>query len=142
MNIIEQLGGYDKANEVFLGNPETSTHYNLNSLGGHYAKEGVLKLNHRWQWFNAIDKQWYWDFSESNHIEIHDIKKALLEYRRQHNIFEVGDYVFHTVCRNPLLERVTWTDGKRIRTDLAGSSAPTETFVHANDEEIKAGKRL
>ena len=70
------------------------------------------------------------------------VEKALLEYRRQHNIFEVGDYVFHTVCKNPLLEVVTWTDGKRIRTDLAGRSAPTETFVHATDAEIKAGKRL
>ncbi len=71
-----------------------------------------------------------------------ELELSMLEYRRQHNIFEVGDWVFHTVCKNPLLERVTWVDGKRIRTDLAGSSAPTETFVHATTEEIKAGKRL
>jgi len=82
------------------------------------------------------------EFNRPNKYEVNKINNALLEYRRQHNIFEVGDWVFHTVCKNPLLERVTWVDGKRIRTDLAGSSAPTETFVHATTEEIKAGKRL
>ena len=110
MNLIEQLGGYEKASEDFK-----KLHLNLKEQ----QKNNKVFMD-------AFDA----------------LKTELLEYRRQHNIFEVGDYVFHTVCRNPLLERVTWTDGKRIRTDLAGSSAPTETFVHANDEEIKAGKRL
>lgn len=154
MNLIEQLGGYEKANEVFLGNPETSTHYNLNSLGGHYAKEGVLKLNHRWQWFNTIDKQWYWDFSESNHIEIHDIKKALLEYRRQQNIYEVGDKVVIESYRNTYIScdrpsQYSIGDLMVIH-NLDGNviSDDDYNFIdyrdvrHATPEEIKAGRRL
>lgn len=148
MNLIEQFGGYEKAKEVVLGKPETSTHYNLNSLGGHYAKEGVLKLNHRWKWFNTIDKQWYWDFSESNHIEIHDIKKALLKYRRQHNIFEIDDYVVYQgdsgLSGLFRIEKLTKTGKpKSVKTNRFGGFPCRYCEVrHATDEEIKAGHRL
>lgn len=70
------------------------------------------------------------------------LREHMLEYRRQHNIFEVGDYVFHTVCNNPLLEKITWIDGVRIITNLAGRPTLIETFRHATDAEINAGKRL
>lgn len=98
----------------------------IEQLGGYDAakeKSTSWLLNHGENWRNVKDA-------------------TLLEYRRQHNIFEVGDYVFHTVCNNPLLEKITWTDGVRIITNLAGRSTLIETFRHATDEEIKAGKRL
>lgn len=56
--------------------------------------------------------------------------------------FKVGDYVFHTIAHRPRLERITWTDGMRIMTDIANGSAPVNTFIHATDEEIKSGHRL
>lgn len=59
------------------------------------------------------------------------VEKALLEYRRQHNIFEAGDRfvidglfgVFYANDGN-----IPYLDYNKIR--------------HATDEEIKAGKRL
>ena len=66
-----------------------------------------------------------------------EIKEELLKYRRQHNIFEVGDklvvkahpfwpedYVIHTVEQEHI--------GKWYMS----------AWRHATDEEIKAGKRL
>ena len=62
------------------------------------------------------------------------LREHMLEYRRQHNIFEVGDKVVYkhpigidrvvSVTDEHLIPRFLW----RIR--------------HATDEEIKAGKRL
>lgn len=31
----------------------------------------------QWQWFNSIDRQWYWDFAERNHIHIPDLRHEL-----------------------------------------------------------------
>ena len=77
-------------------------------------------------------------YSERPHAFVWgDIGKALLSYRRQHNIFEVGDklvvkahpfwpedYVIHTVEQEHI--------GKWYMS----------AWRHATDEEIKAGKRL
>ena len=81
-----------------------------------------------------------------------DIKAALLEYRRQHNIFEAGDKVVDTdgffdwLCKVDYLS----TDGRVVmykhdqrRSDTAFSTWPPIRRVrHATPEEIKAGKRL
>ena len=60
MNLIEQLGGYEKAKEWY--------------------KDQDLRGNHTAR-----------------------IRHALLEYRRQHNIFEVGDKVVKTHPKNTIL---------------------------------------
>ena len=75
---------------------------------------------------------------EENQLLMQQLReKAALEYRRQHNIFEVGDklvvkahpfwpedYVIHTVEQEHI--------GKWYMS----------AWRHATDEEIKAGKRL
>lgn len=75
----------------------------------------------------------------------------LLEYRRQHNIFEVGDKV---VYRNLPHERLFYVkavlDGSIVLHecwDELGAKCfsefePYSDIQHANDAEIKAGKRL
>ncbi len=89
MNIIEQLGGYDKA------------------------------------------KEWYVDQDlRGNHTT--RIRAALLQYRRQHNIFEIGDLVVFTekYSKYSVIHKVdSLNSGKGC-------------IRHATDEEIKAGRRL
>ena len=61
-----------------------------------------------------------------------DINNELLEYRRQHNIFEIGDlYVFtEKYSKQSVIHKVdSLNSGKGC-------------IRHATDAEIKAGKRL
>ncbi|WP_180073715.1 MULTISPECIES: hypothetical protein [unclassified Acinetobacter] len=79
------------------------------------------------------------------------LREHMLEYRRQHNIFEVGDKV---VYRNLPHERLFYVkavlDGSIVLhecCDEVGARCfsefePYSDIQHANDEEIKAGKRL
>ena len=67
MNLIEQLGGYERAKEKMDNIVRTLDNCEL--LGGGDAREGLYE-------------------------RLESIDKALLEYRRQHNIFEVGDKVY------------------------------------------------
>ena len=75
-----------------------------------------------------------------------DINNELLEYRRQHNIFEVGDKVVSR-CADKEIRIFTYqeTIGRNILVKCKkgkGYCYPKKWFSHANDAEIKAGKRL
>ena len=96
MNLIEQLGGYEKAKVI------------LQAVG-------------------------------------HEHDAMLLEYRRQHNIFEVGDKVVKT---NPKIKHAhvrvvisTSPSGGAVL-DYQGFPYKFPCVRHAIDEEIKACKRL
>ena len=96
MNLIEQLGGYEKAKVI------------LQAVG-------------------------------------HEHDAMLLEYRRQHNIFEVGDKVVKT---NPKIKHAhvrvvisTSPSGGAVL-DYQGFPYKFPCVRHATDEEIKACKRL
>ncbi len=100
MNLIEQLGGYEKAKVI------------LQAVG-------------------------------------HEHDAMLLEYRRQHNIFEVGDKVVFTDILNSCVVTFesTETDPMQIvwltyPDGTAGYVFHLNKIKHATDEEIKAGKRL
>ena len=94
---------------------------------------------------------WSWcaDYCKKNQWNPHDSyfwNKANLEYRRQHNIFEVGDKVVSR-CADKEIKIFTYqeTIGKNILVKCKkgkGYCYPKKWFSHANDEEIKAGKRL
>ena len=105
MNLIEKLGGYEKAKEFV------------------------------------------------NHVRENDdlykvLAKYLLQYRREHNIFEVGDKVVYKgeAGLNGLfeIERLTKTGKpKTVKTERFGNFPCRYCEVqHATDEEIKAGRRL
>ena len=98
MNLIEQLGGYERAKHEFEMIKEMKPIY-----------PGEIETNDR----------------------------LLLEYRRQHNIFEVGDKV--VIKAEPF-----WPEDYIIQTvgqEHIGKWY-TAAWKHATDAEIKAGKRL
>lgn len=99
---------------------------------------------------------WSWcaDYCKKNQWNPHDPyfwNKDNLEYRRQHNIFEVGDKV---VYRNLPHERLFYVkavlDGSivlhecwdELDAKCFSEFEPYSDIQHANDAEIKAGKRL
>ena len=103
MNLIEQLGGYEKAKAVQIRR----------------AMDGIL---HEYD-FQLVD--------------------ALLEHRRQHNIFEVGDKVIKTHPKNTILWPVlgVYKNGG-VWLDYKGFCWKPPSVRHATDAEIKAGRRL
>lgn len=98
-NLIEQLGGYEKAKEC------------LNT------KTARLSVTN-------------------------ELRAALLEYRRKHNIFEVGDGVSH-----PIFSSIFTIDKVQSYSVLATTntgyhtSLKTELIRHATDKEIAQGYR-
>ena len=105
MNLIEQLGGFEKAKEE-------------------------LKIR--------ISKGFVYSVIE--------LEEALLEYRRQHNIFEVGDMVVndafiksHVYVFKKLLPDISMA---LIAYDDDEGACGLYSLRHATDAEIKAGKRL
>ena len=116
MNLIEQLGGYER------------------------AKDGLHRLK--------LEKK---DLLACGDLVVVDseIDAALIEYRRQHNIFEVGDKVVFTDILNSCVVTFesTETDPMQIvwltyPDGTAGYVFHLNKIKHATDEEIKAGKRL
>ena len=116
MNLIEQLGGYEKAKEALIAEQRSKN----------------------------IDPFIYINGDE---VLIDAIDDALLDYRRQHNIFEVGDFVLRNDGLGNVL-KVTSIEGEYanlVRRVDGGSIWVWFKLVdirHATDEEIAAGKRL
>lgn len=108
MDLIERLGGYERAKEWY--------------------KDQDLRGNHTTR-----------------------IRAALLEYRRQHNIFEVGDKVVYRALPHERLFSVRFVGDDEIVVyelwDEMGAKTFTEKHPysdidHATDAEIEADKRL
>ena len=95
MNLIEQLGGYEKAKVI------------LQAVG-------------------------------------HEHDAMLLEYRRQHNIFEVGDKVIGTKLFDDRIFEFQYYLPELSMAVISkdGAAIGLNQLKHATDAEIKAGKRL
>jgi len=119
VNLVEQLGGYEKALQ--------------------FLKSEMKSLE--------IDPVFYLDGQE---ILIDVLDDALLEYRRQHNIFEDSDkivwispqdqghlYTVKDITPTGYSYGNDWGWYRVISTEGVGYS-----FRHATDAEIEAGKRL
>lgn len=71
--------------------------------------------------------------------------EKLLEYRRQHNIFEIDDYIIHD---GELKVFAMWSSAVEGCAYIGyayaenGEMAHKDEFRHATDAEIKAGRRL
>lgn len=107
MNLIEQLGGYERAKYEFEMIKEMKSIY-----------PGEIETNNR----------------------------LLLEYRRQHNIFEVGDKVVSALdgdedWKNAVCEILAFHKKMAITTGFSCAIHHYD-YRHATDAEIKAGKRL
>ena len=118
MNLIEQLGGYER------------------------AKDGLRRLK--------LEKKDLLTCGDLVVVES-EIDAALIEYRRQHNIFEVGDSVLPISNYSDQVHFLAdwYIENLDFRyTTNSGSwgiivkSLMDGGWRHATDEEIKAGKRL
>lgn len=84
-------------------------------------------------------------FRDNGSLHAERLKKALLKYRRQHNIFEPDDYIIHD---GELKVFAMWSSAVEGCAYIGyayaenGEMAHKDEFRHASDEEIKAGKRL
>ena len=72
-----------------------------------------------------------------------ELEQAMLEYRRQHNIFEVGDKVIKTHPKNTILWPVlgVYKNGG-VWLDYMGFCWKPPRVRHATDAEIEVGKRM
>ena len=121
MNLIERLGGYEKA-KAFLN----ATSFTIDELI--MMQRSGLRTQH--------------------------VEKALLQYRRQHNIFEVGDKVVYkpSMVQGVIFTVIGFDDFGWMKTEAFfegfdhpkrfSEDPPFSDVRHATDEEIKAGKRL
>ena len=118
MNLIEQLGGYER------------------------AKDGLHRLK--------LEKKDLLTCGDLVVVES-EIDAALIEYRRQHNIFEVGDSVLPISNHSDQVYFLSdwYIEDLDFRyTTNSGSwgiivkSLMDGAWRHATDAEIKAGKRL
>jgi len=130
MNLIERLGGYAKLKPHFITTDAALgyTHVYLHG-NSHYC---------------FLDDSVDYIIPERA-ILIKDVINALLEYRRQHNIFEPDDYIIHD---GELKVFAMWSSAVEGCAYIGyayaenGEMAHKDEFRHATDEEIKAGRRL
>ena len=115
MNLIEQLGGYERA-KAFLN-------------AASYTMDELIMM-------------------QRSGLRTQHVEKALLEYRRQHNIFEVGDWVVFRECSgiggaSDAIDLMTVKSIDAFGVRMTNSLCPWAIQIrHATDEEIKAGRRL
>lgn len=113
MNLIEQLGGYRMAKEVMDSIPKDGRSYTITR-----DDTGII--------FNTS--------------ELHN---ALLEHRRQHNIFEIDDLITHPMfwgvfkIKEVLSHHVVAITKTEYESKLA-----IALIKHATIPEIAAGRRL
>lgn len=72
-------------------------------------------------------------------FDVQNLRDALLEYRRQHKIYEVNDFVFLNVGSRVykiehIYKNVVWLDGGKESSDVVSIK---DISRHATDEEIK-----
>ena len=146
MNPIEQLGGYEKAKEIVF-DP-------LHPQMTHVSNDGCHWVNEEFSHIPEIQEQ------IPTMVRIKDIRKALLEYRRQHNVFEIDDLITHPSydwkilkvhdpikSENLLFAKTNdhvkhhWGHGL-VFDDKYVVAVSYSECRHATDSEIKAGKRL
>lgn len=160
MSLIEQLGGYEKA-KLIVSSALDFTHIDIydgfeyfiyEKQNGNGDINDVLTFNPRLNRTGSAFVQGGLDKYGGWHIGINEIKTALLEYRRQHNIFESEDKI--VVKNDCLIEFADLTLNLKVLTVLMVTN---EGFIrsiesaglfksslvrHATPEEIAAGRRL
>ena len=91
--------------------------------------------------YEFVKKMW----QDGGSLQGTQLAFELLEYRRQHNIFEIDDYIIHD---GELKVFAMWSSAVEGCAYIGyayaenGEMAHKDEFRHATDEEIKAGRRL
>ena len=126
MNLIEQLGGYERAKRI---------EKNIYGTGGRLIRYPSKDFDYNDDGGNVCDV-------ELISFKANDLKKSLLEHRRENNIYEVGDGVSH-----PIFSSIFTIDKVQSYSVLATTntgyhtSLKTELIRHATDKEIAQGYR-
>lgn len=104
---------------------------------------GYEQANNKLLKMDKILKEVY--YSPSDAQKANELRQAILEYRRQHNIFEVGDKVVF------VSEKMDFLDDDQIHSisvitennlpKVCGLYVSFEVIKHATDEEIKNNQR-
>lgn len=110
----------------------------------HVSNDGRHWVNEEFSYIPEIQEQ------IPTMARIDDIRKALLEYRRQHNIYEAGDWIFtnnEDFSEEPcqLIEDMGYDFRYKTKSGRWGfivKSFLPKAWRHAKDEEIEANKRL
>ena len=119
-NLIEQLGGYEKAKGIFILNDDDYEFYSPHFE--YYSEKAVY----------------------DDSLDIKNIEHVLLEHRRQHNIFEVGDWIIYD---DDLMVFAMWSKHHNEYAYIGYANADDgalehrSAFRHATDEEIAQGYR-
>ncbi|WP_446892602.1 hypothetical protein [Acinetobacter sp. NS4_7] len=129
MNLIEQLGGYEKL----------KPHFVLTDRAIGYTHVYLHGNNH----YCFLDERVDYIIPDRA-ILIKDVFDALLEYRRQHNIFEVGDKVIGSKLFDDRIFEFQYYLPELSMAVISkdGAAIGLNQLRHATPEEIKAGKRL
>lgn len=116
MNLIERLGGYEKAKEILDNCPQYYHEYQP-------LDHGIYEIG-------------YYRDAAFNRISMISLHKTLLDYRREKNIFEDGDKVVlcYTNYRKDVFEITRLLKQTYDEKGIA--------YRHATDAEIEAGRRL
>ena len=89
-------------------------------------------------------KEWYKDQDLRGGHTV-KIRTALLKYRRQHNIFEVGDKVVFKEKHNEVFSYSHYSEGLDLHffeSEFNYGHMDINKVRHATDLEIAAGRRL
>ena len=127
MNLIEQLGGYERAKRI---------EKNIYGTGGRLIRYPSKDFDYNDDGGNVCDV-------ELISFKANDLKKSLLEHRRENNIYEVGDDVVHHKFSNIKIYEVCEISGDLLTVFYDRKTHSFKTDIrHATDEEIKAGVRV
>ena len=107
----------------------------IERLGGYEKSKRELELKEEDSVFQCC-----------NAITSDMIRNALLEHRRQHNIYEIGDKIVSTLdgsedWKNAICEILAFHKKMAITTGFSCAIHHYD-YRHATPEEIKAGRRL
>jgi hypothetical protein len=116
MDLIEKLGGYEKAKAIIT--------QNIKDFEEAVDEVGIYHPSSGW-------------------IVHEDLVKELLEYRRENNIYELGDKIVF-IDKFMHDEVMTVSDGNNVALwmDNDTKHAVIEMVRHATDAEIDANRRL
>lgn len=112
----------------------------IEQLGGYEASKNIL-LRKRYDHVSySVDSDSFYDHEAAEHgaIDIQELDDALLEYRRENDIYEAGDWVH--MGENSGLQQVEATYLHFV--DIGMGPMNACNFKHATDAEIEAGCRL
>ena len=116
----------------------------IEELGGYEASKNILLRKRYDHVAYSVDSNSFYDHEAAEHggIDVRDLDDELLEYRRQHNIFEVGDKVSHTIFSSIFTINDVQSYSVLATTNTGYHTSLNIVLIrHCTDKEIAQGYR-